>query len=137
MRRPLLLLAAVAAMLVAAAPARADRAPSKSERAAIKALALKTCNGSAPAECRFHGARISTPRARFAWANVTGEGFSGALLKRPTKRSLRFRVIATQGGGIGECSEWRREAPRIVLRDLRIVGLVDDSGTIRNCGKRG
>ena len=128
---------AVVVGLVAAAPAGADRAPSKAERAALKPLALKTCNGAAPEECTFHGARISTARARFAWANVTGEGFSGALLKRPSRSSLRFRVVATQGGGIGECRYWHRHAPRAVLRDLRIVGLVDDSGTVRNCGKRG
>jgi hypothetical protein len=136
--RRLVAAAAVAVVfgLVPTPPASADRAPSKAERAAIKPLALKTCNGSAPQECTFHGARISTARARFAWANVTGEGFSGALLKRPSRRSLRFRVVATQGGGIGECSYWRRHAPRAVLRDLRISGLIDDSGTVRNCGKR-
>jgi hypothetical protein len=121
---------------LAASPALADRAPSKAERAAIKRVALKACEG-APDECRFHGARVSTANARFAWADATAEGFSGALLKRPSKRSHRFRVVATQGGGIGECSYWRAHAPRAVLRDLRISGLVDDSGTVRNCGKRG
>jgi hypothetical protein len=136
-RRIAVALAVVALGWVAAPAARADRAPTKAERAAIKELALKTCNGSAPQACRFHGARISTARARFAWANVTGEGFSGALLKRPARSSRRFRVVAIQGGGIGECRTWRRHAPRAVLRDLRIVGLVDDSGTVRNCGKRG
>lgn len=73
---------------------------------------------------------------RFAWADVTGEGYSGALVKRPRKGSLEFRVIGTQGGGIGECRFWRKRAPDAVLRDLRIAGLVDRSGTVRNCGRR-
>jgi hypothetical protein len=130
-------LVTAAALASTATPAAADRAPSKAERAAIEAVALKTCNASAPDDCEFGGARVSTRNARFAWADVVGEGFSGALLKRPSKRSHRFRVIGTQGGGIGECSYWRRRAPRAVLRDLRISGLVDDDGTVRNCGKRG
>jgi hypothetical protein len=130
-------LVTAAALASTAAPAAADRAPSKAERAAIEAVALKACNESAPDECEFGRARVSTANARFAWADVVGEGFSGALLKRPSKRSHRFRVIGTQGGGIGACSYWRRRAPRAVLRDLRISGVVDDDGTVRNCGKRG
>lgn len=128
---------AVALGSVAAPAALADRAPSKAERAAIKRVAMRVCERAAPDECRFGGARVSTARVRFAWADVVGEGFSGALLKRPSKRSHRFRVVGTQGGGIGECSYWRARAPRVVLRDLHISGLVDDSGTVRNCGNRG
>jgi hypothetical protein len=120
------------AVLCLAAPAAADRKPSKAEKSAIKAVSLKAC-GSPPGGCRFGGARISTANARFAWGDVTGEGFSGVLVKRPTKRSRRFRVIGTQGGGIGECSYWRARAPRAVLRDLRTSGLVA-SGDVRNCG---
>jgi hypothetical protein len=66
---------------------------------------------------------------------VVREGFSGALLKRPSTRSLRFRVIGTQGGGIGACSYWRARAPARVLRDLDIVGVGDNSGRTRSCGK--
>ncbi len=134
MRRISLALTLLAALALAA-PAAADRRATKAEKAAIKPVALASCQSPA-GECRFHGARVSTANARFAWANVTNEGFSGALLKRPTRRSHRFRVIGTQGGGIGECSYWRKHAPRAVLRDLRIKGLVDDSGDVRNCGKR-
>jgi hypothetical protein len=136
-RLALALLAGGAALGAVAAPAIADRAPSEAERAAIKRVALKACERAAPDECVFHRARVSTAGRRFAWADVTGEGFSGVLLKRPSRRSHRFRVIGTQGGGIGECSYWRARAPRAVLRDLRLVGLVDESGTVRNCGKRG
>jgi hypothetical protein len=116
-----------------AAPAAADRGPSKAEARAIKRVALKKCG--AP-DCRFRHARISTENARFAWAEVVGEGFSGVLVKRPTRSSRRFRVVGSQGGGIGSCDYWRARAPAAVLRDLRIAGVVDDSGTTRNCGKR-
>lgn len=122
--------------LVWAQAALADRAPSKTERTAIKRVALKACEG-APDACKFHGARVSTANPRFAWADVTAEGFSGALVKRSSRHSRRFRVVGTQGGGIGACSYWRARAPRAVLRDLRISGVVDDSGDVRNCGKRG
>lgn len=114
----------------------ADRPPSKAEASAIKRVALTTCRAAAPDECEFRKARVSTRNARFAWADVVGEGFSGVLLKRPTRHSRRFKVIGTQGGGISECSYWRARAPRAVLRDLRITGLVDDTGAARNCGKR-
>jgi hypothetical protein len=134
-RWPIALALVVGLGLAAAPAASADRAPSKSERAAIKRVALKACEG-APDPCRFHGARVSTANARFAWANATAEGFSGALLKRPSRRSHRFRVVAIQGGGIGTCSDWRRHAPRAVLRDLQISGLLADGITVRNCGKR-
>jgi hypothetical protein len=113
--------------------AAADREPSKREASAIKRVALKACS-SAPGGCEFRKARVSTRNARFAWARVVGEGFSGVLLKRPTKRSRRFRTVGIQGGGIATCAYWRARAPRKVLRDLRIRGLVDDSGAVASCG---
>lgn len=126
------LLAALAAVVVAA-PTDAAKRPSKAAAAAIERVALNAC--AVPQRpCDFHGAKISTRNPRFAWADVVAEGFSGVLLKRPSARSLRFRVIGTQGGGIGECAYWRKRAPRPVLRDLRIFGLVDSSGTTRTCG---
>jgi hypothetical protein len=125
---------AAGAVLVSVVPsAEADRRPTKRERSAIKRVALEACR-PAPGGCQFNGARVSTPNSRFAWADVTGEGFSGALVKRPTKRSRRFRVVGTQGGGIGTCRYWRARAPRRVLRDLNIHGLVDDSGVTVRCG---
>jgi len=128
----LAVLAAGAVLLSVVPSASADRRPTKREKAAIKRVALKACR-PAPG-CEFRGARVSTANARFAWANAVGEGFSGALVKRPTKRSRRFRVVGTQGGGIGTCAYWRARAPRRVLRDLNIHGLVDDSGTTVRCG---
>jgi hypothetical protein len=130
-----LALLASGAALGSPAVAAADRPPSKAEASAIKRVAMKACRAAAPDECRFGRARVSTRNARFAWADVVGEGFSGVLLKRPTRHSRRFRVIGTQGGGISECSYWRARAPRAVLRDLHIAGLVDESGATRNCGK--
>jgi hypothetical protein len=69
-----------------------------------------------------------------AWADVTTEGFSAVLLRRPSKRAERWHVIGTQGGGISECSYWERRAPDRVLRDLKIQGLVGSSGEVRTCG---
>jgi hypothetical protein len=126
-------LAIVALGLVATSPAIADRSATKAERAAIKRVTMKRCG--APDGCTFRKARISTRNARYAWAEVIGEGVSGMLLKRPTSHSRRFKVVGFQGGGIGECTYWRKRAPRSVLRDLDIDGLVDiASGTEGNCG---
>jgi hypothetical protein len=126
-------LAMVAVGLVATSPAIADRSATKAERAAIKRVTMKRCG--APDGCTFRKARISTRNARYAWAEIIGEGVSGMLLKRPSSRSRHFKVVGFQGGGIGECRYWRKRAPRSVLRDLDIDGLVDvASGTESSCG---
>jgi hypothetical protein len=123
----------VALGLVATSPAIADRSATKAERAAIKRVTMKRCG--APGGCTLRKTRISTRNARYAWAEIIGEGVSGMLLKRATPHSRRFKVVGFQGGGIGECSYWRKRAPRSVLRDLDIDGLVDvASGTEGNCG---
>jgi hypothetical protein len=123
----------VALALVATSPAIADRSATKAERAAIKRVTMKRCG--APDGCKLRKTRISTRNARYAWADIIGEGVSGMLLKRPTSRSRRFEVVGFQGGGIGECTYWRKRAPRSVLRDLDIDGLVDvASGTEGSCG---
>jgi curli biogenesis system outer membrane secretion channel CsgG len=134
MRRAGLLVTAMMMLGVLVAPADASRAPTKRERAAIKRVAMKACGRAAPEPCRFHKARVSTKNARYAWADVTGEGFSGTLLKRANTRTRRFKVIGTQGGGIGDCAQWRKLAPRAVLKDLRISGLTDSSGASGSCG---
>jgi hypothetical protein len=132
-RLPLAALATGAALALVAPAAQADRSATKSERAAIKRVALAHCG--APGGCTFRKARVSTRSARYAWAHVFGEGLSGLLLKRPTAHSRRFKVVGIQGGGIGECSYWRARAPRSVLRDLDVVGLTDVSaGTTGKCG---
>jgi hypothetical protein len=120
--------------LLLAAPASADRKPTAAEEAAIERVGVQACTRP-PGDCAFRGARVSTANERYAWANVVAEGFSGALVKRPSRSSTDFKVVATQGGGIGECRYWRKRAPRRVLRDLKIRGLVK-SGAVRNCGKR-
>jgi hypothetical protein len=125
----------VASVLALAAPAAdAARKPTRAEGVAIKRIALRVC--PTPFEpCRYAGARVSTRNPRFAWANVFGEGFSGALVKRPRPRGTAFRVVGTQGGGIGSCAYWRARAPRPVLRDLRVSGLLrSGSYAVGNCG---
>lgn len=129
-----LVVAVVAAFGTVTAPAAADRAPSKRERWAIKRVALKACPPPSVSDCTFKKARISTRDARFAWADVIGDGLSGVLVKLPSARSRRFRIVGYQGGGIGACSYWRARAPRKVLRDLHVSGLIDDSGAVGNCG---
>jgi hypothetical protein len=133
MRLPTSILAIGAAFALFAPVAVADRSATKAERAAIKRVTMKRC--AAPDGCTFRRARVSTRNARYAWAEIIGEGVSGMLLRRPTSRSRRFEVVGFQGGGIGECHYWRKRAPRSVLRDLDIHGLVDvSSGTEGNCG---
>ena len=103
----------VLAMFGALVPfADASRAPTSKERAAIKRVALKACEGGG-ARARAASTRPASPtkNARYAWADVTTEGFSGALLKRANTRTRRFKVVGTQGGGIGDCAEWRKLAP--------------------------
>ena len=136
MLRSSLLAALVLALLVPLPAAAADRTPTKAERRAIERKALKVCRAAAPGECELRRARVSTRNERFAWADVVGEGFSGVLLKRATARAHRFRVAGTQGGGIGSCAYWRARAPAGVLRDLRVQGLVEATGAVRNCGRR-
>lgn len=134
-RVPVALTALLAAASCGLLPAAADasRRPTTAEASAIKRIALRACE--APGGCRFHGARVSTRDARFAWADVTGEGFSGVLLKRKTTQTRRFRVAGIQGGGIELCSVWRKRAPRAVLRDLRVSGLLDEqTGRSGRCG---
>lgn len=117
-----------------AAPADAARRPTRPEAHAIKRVALKACNrGGAPYPCRYHRARVSTRNARYAWADVTTDGFSAVLLRRPSRGSTRFRVVGWQGGGIGSCREWRKHAPAAVLRDLGVSGLRSD-GSVGRCG---
>jgi hypothetical protein len=75
---------------------------------------------------------VSTKNGRYAWGKVVGEGFSGVLLKRANTHTRSFKVVATQGGGVEECSKWLAAAPRAVLKDLRVVGL-DSSGNTGSC----
>jgi hypothetical protein len=131
-----LAVATVGAMLAASlAPAEAARQPTPPEAKAIKRAAMRACDGHGPpgSTCEFHGARVSTRDPHFAWADVTTDGFSATLLKRPTKGGTQFHVIATQGGGIETCSKWRKHAPKRVLADLHVVGLRANGSTGR-CG---
>jgi hypothetical protein len=125
------LVIAVATMVIMAPMAQAARPATASENAAIKRVALKSC--TAPGGCRWRGALVSTRDPRFAWGRVIGEGVSGVLVRRASRHGGRFRVLHVQGGGIEKCSMWRKHAPRPVLRDLRIHGLVGSGATV-TCG---
>jgi hypothetical protein len=126
-------LASAVAFACLAAPlaAEAHRRPTAAEKRVLKREALRACNtGDAPGECRVRAVRVSTVNPRYAWVYVVGEGYSGALMKRPTRSSLRFKVHASRGGGVPLCSEWK--TPRAVLRDLRLGGLRAD-GSYGRC----
>ena len=98
-RSPLFAALVLTTLAALPAAAAADRSPTKAERRAIERKALKTCRAAAPGECETpQGPRLDR-NARFAWADVVGEGFSGVLLKRATGRAHRFRVAGTQGAG--------------------------------------
>ncbi|MGD9694038.1 MAG: hypothetical protein AB7V42_00065 [Thermoleophilia bacterium] len=136
LRPALALLLAGLLLGVLAATAGASRSPTTAEREAIRARALNVCDRTgAPSPCRYHRARVSTRNARFAWADVTNEGFSAVLLRRPSVGSLAFRVVGVQGGGINTCAYWRARAGRKVLRDLRVSGLLNvRTGRVGLCG---
>ena len=129
-----LVVAASAVFGTVTASAAADRRATKRETSAIKRVALTACPPPEVSDCTFHRARVSTRDARFAWAGVSGEGLSGLLLKRPSSHSRRFRIVGYQGGGIGSCQYWRTRAPRKVLRDLHVKGLVGSNYEVRTCG---
>ena len=100
LRNSILILSAIALAsfltgLLPASAASADRPATKAETTAIKRVVLtgEACRPGPAGPCDFRNARVSTRDARFAWADVVREGFSGALVKRPTARSLRFRVV--------------------------------------------
>jgi hypothetical protein len=107
---------------VLAASASAARAPSPREAAVIRRLSMSECSRDKvdPYPCTWRGGLVSTADARYAWGKAYGEGFSGVLLKRPFKRSLRFHVVAHSGGGANTCSWWYQRAPRRVIRDLKV-----------------
>jgi hypothetical protein len=123
----------VAMLLVGLASAQAARQPTAPEAKALIRVALHACEGHGPpgSTCEFRGARVSTRNAHFAWVDMTTDGFSGALLKRPRKTGANFHVIAIQGGGIERCTKWRKKAPKRVLADLHIVGLRGNGSTGR------
>lgn len=126
------LAATLLAVLVGAPPAMASRGPSAAEEGALREAALADCNvlvasrGAEP--CEWRGARVSTANERYAWGSAVGDTYSGTLLRRSTSRSLDFRVVGAQGGGIGECRGWWRVAPRRAVADLRIVGTIGRAG---------
>jgi hypothetical protein len=125
--------AVIVALAFVAAPQVADaaRRATADESRVLRRIALKHCNsGNAPGECRVRKVRVSTVNPRYAWVFVVGEGYSGALMKRPTSKSLKFKVHTARGGGVNLCSDWR--APRAVLHDLSLGGLRED-GSYGRC----
>lgn len=119
----------------------ASRAPTKKERKWIRKASMKHCRNTQPPigiyGCEWQGGiRVSTVNPRYAWANSVGTSHStSGILRRKGKRAKYWRVIVTEGGGILSCSHWYRKAPRRVVRDLRVRGFYENSGSFdyRRC----
>ena len=129
--------------------AAADRSPTRMEARAMNAAALADCRtqerglGPVGTACRITSAyfgtlggpaRVSTVDARYGYVAVGAEQFSGALLKRTSPHSEDWRVVATQGSGINECSYWDAHASPGVVSDLRLFGAISGEET-EYCGK--
>jgi hypothetical protein len=121
MRCRFLLVSVVGCASIAAIPTSQAtlnrRAPTPAELRALTRLAYP-CKDIDGSRCPLHWVHVSTIDGRFAYVLITAEGYSGLLAKRPTKRSLKFRIMTRSGGGIAPCKVWERFAPWPVLRDL-------------------
>ena len=108
----------VGVVAVAVPAAEAWRPATESERHALKKLGKKDCKKKAlPGyPCDYRGTYVSTADTRFAWIDVYGDAYSGALAKR--SHGDQFRVVGWRGGGAVPCSAWRRVAPDKVVEDL-------------------
>jgi hypothetical protein len=122
-----LLLGVVGGALLSTSPAHAARKPTMLERRDIKAAALRECRRSPDARhCRFFSARVSTLDPRYALSSA-GDDSAGrtGIAKRPTRHSRRWRVTFVQGGGEVACADWFKVAPRKVVADLGLRGILD------------
>lgn len=117
------------------ASADSSRAPTKKERKWIRKAAMKDCRqrqGTVVGYgCEWRGGiRISTANPRYAWAEVYGPQHDhSGILRRKSPRAKYWRVKQVVGGGIQPCSYWYAKAPRRVVRDLRIEGFRENSGS--------
>jgi hypothetical protein len=111
-------LAVVALMLAAAAPAAADRAPTKTERTAIaRAAGMR-------AECA--AIRVSTVRHRYKWAAVhtrdrcleRGTRSLTRIFRRKRERGAPWRLRWDLPGG---CGDFYGRVPQRVADDLGIA----------------
>ena len=123
------------------------------ERDRIVAVALGHCETTTSSlpnytPCASRGEPlVSTDDERFAWAPVVGETYSGTLLQRSTSDGDDFRVIASRGGGQAACAAWWSAAPRAVVADLALPGIIGHTGAfffnrcperrlpLRRCGR--
>lgn len=97
-------------------------------RHAIEQAALRHCDaasrrlGGTP--CTSIGVPwVSTADNRFAFAFLGSDYTEGALLRRASAQSSRWRVVAVAATSVQDCSYWASRAPAAVLSDLEIGGL--------------
>lgn len=136
-----------AAWCVFQAAAQAQRPPNRAEARTLRTWALQWCqhNLAEVADSCVYGAsehvaayrtRISTADPRYGWADITADGLSGLLVRRPRRTQARWRVVAEGGGGVSTCEAWEKSAPRRVVADLGLVGLRPGGGQATRCQPR-
>ena len=129
--RPFLVIAGVAS-LAAVPVAQASRAPTKSERAAIK----KDVQRAAGKTARFETIRISSKDKRFAYVKDTEGRGPGAPRAKVTQILIRpgaqygdtvrqkfpgwVRVVYQDGFAPTTCGDYLERAPVSVLREFKI-----------------
>jgi hypothetical protein len=113
----------------------AERAPSRSEAHELRTFAVAWCHQNtnpvggpcvygADNRLAAYRTRVSTVDPRFAWADITADGLSGLLVKRPHRTGGHWKVIAAGGGGVSNCSDWYKVVSHRVSADLGLVGLI-------------
>ena len=103
-----------------AAPAWAQRPATPTERRAIRHLVYDRCVRDGGQNCQRAAVRVSTVDTHFAFGGAVAEGMSGALVR---KHRGRWHILTYGGGGLGDCSGWRRYAPEPVVKDLHLYGI--------------
>lgn len=118
--------------LVVAGSASASRAPTKAERASLRATVLSQCNKE-DGPCIWRRAVVSTRNSRFALVYANGSFIDyNVIYRRDGPTATRWRSRKVLSNGVDNCSALLKAAPREVLRDLNIRGLKSDS--IGYCG---
>ena len=128
-RKQMLICAVLAfASLSASQSAWGARSATGREATRIHRLVLPACNADQRQlahgkPCRaIHRPKVSTVDPRYAFAYVTGEGWSGELVKRTTPHSTRWRIVAISGNGVNSCSYWASRSSIRVVVDLHLLG---------------
>ena len=127
-----------AVLLASLGTAEASRAPSKTERQAIRVAAMRYCqhHQEDPTHpdllCKWEGGiRISTANQHYAWADVAGPQIDGSGILKRVRGTRDWRMVRTYGGGILSCEYWYQVIPRPVVHDLGVEGFTEGDQTFK------